>query len=48
MGKACTQMKGFSIHEEKFNKMQQRIKALFPIYVKLNMFRATQRPLSGA
>jgi len=34
------------IHEEKSNKMQQCIKILF--YVKLNMFRATHRPSSGA
>jgi len=35
--------------EEKSNKMQQSIKILlFPIYMKLNMFRATHRPSSGA
>jgi len=28
--------------------MQQCIKILFHIYMKLNMFRATNRPLSGA
>jgi len=28
--------------------MQQYIKILFHIYVKLNMFRATRRPSSGA
>jgi len=37
-----------TIHEEKSNKMQQCIKILFPIYMKLNMFRATHRPSSGA
>jgi hypothetical protein len=37
------------IHTEKFNKMQQCIKILlFHIYIKLNMFRATHRPSSGA
>jgi len=28
--------------------MQQCIKILFRIYMKLNMFRATRRPSSGA
>jgi hypothetical protein len=37
-----------TIHEKKSNKMQQCIKTLFPIYVKLNMFRATHRPSSGS
>ena len=38
-----------TIHKEKSNKMQQCIKILlFHIYMKLNMFRATHRPLSGA
>ena len=38
-----------TIHEEKSNKMQQCIKILlFHIYMKLNMFRATHRPSSGA
>jgi hypothetical protein len=38
-----------TIHKEKSNKMQQRIKILlFLIYMKLNMFRATHRPSSGA
>jgi hypothetical protein len=37
-----------TIHEKKPSKMQQSIKALFPIYVKLNMFRATHRPSSRA
>jgi len=37
-----------TIHKEKPNKMQQCIKILFHIYVKLNMFRATHRPSSGA
>jgi len=32
----------------KSNKMQQCIKILFHIYMKLNMFRATHRPSSGA
>jgi hypothetical protein len=32
----------------KANKMQQCIKILFYIYMKLNMFRATHRPSSGA
>ena len=37
------------IHEEKSNKMQKCIKTLLlPIYMKLNMFRATHRPSSGA
>jgi hypothetical protein len=37
------------IHKEKSNKMQQCIKILlFHIYMKLNMFRATHRPSSGA
>ena len=37
------------IHKEKHNKMQQCIKILlFHIYMKLNMFRVTNRPLSGA
>ena len=37
------------IHKEKSNKMQQCIKILlFHIYVKLNMFLATNRPSSGA
>jgi len=36
-------------HKKKSNKMQQCIKSLlFHIYMKLNMFRATQRPSSGA
>ena len=34
------------IHEDKSNKIEQCIKILF--YVKLNMFRATHRPSSGA
>jgi len=35
--------------KEKSNKMQQCIKILsFHIYLKLNMFRATHRPSSGA
>jgi hypothetical protein len=38
-----------TIHKEKSNKMQQCIKiVLFHIYMKLNMFRATHRPSSGA
>jgi hypothetical protein len=37
------------IHEEKSNKMQQCTKILLlHIYIKLNMFRTTHRPLSGA
>jgi hypothetical protein len=37
------------IHKEKANKMQQCIKILLlRIYTKLNMFRATHRPSSGA
>ena len=37
------------IHKEKSNKMQQSIKTLLlHIYMKLNMFRATHRPSSGA
>ena len=39
----------FIVHKEKSNKMQQCIKILlFPIYMKLNMFRATHRLSSGA
>jgi len=35
--------------KKKSNKMQQCIKILlFDIYMKLNMFRATHRPSSGA
>jgi len=38
-----------TIHKEKSNKMQQCIKILlFHIYMKLNLFRATHRPSSGA
>jgi len=38
-----------AIHKEKSNKMQQCIKILlFPIDIKLNLFRATHRPSSGA
>jgi hypothetical protein len=38
-----------TIHKEKSNKMQQRIKMLlFHIYMKLNMFWTTHRPSSGA
>jgi len=33
---------------KKCNKMQQGIKILFHIYMKLSMFRATYRPPSGA
>jgi hypothetical protein len=34
-----------TIYEEKYNKMQQCIKILFfPIYMKLNMFRAKHCP----
>jgi len=37
------------LHKEKSNKMQQRIKILLiRIYMKLNMFRATHCPASGA
>jgi len=36
------------IHKEKSNKMQQCIKILFHIYMKLNMFRVTHRPSSWA
>jgi hypothetical protein len=32
----------------KSNKMQQCMKILFHIYMKLNMFRVTHRPLSRA
>ena len=34
--------------QRKSNKMQQCIKILFHIYMKLNIFRATHRPSSGA
>jgi len=38
-----------SIHiKKKSNKMQQCIKILFHIYMKLNMFWATHRPSSRA
>jgi hypothetical protein len=38
-----------TIHKEKSNKMQKGVKILlFHIYMKLNMFRATHRPSSGA
>ena len=38
-----------TIHTEKSNKMQQCIEILlFHIYMKLNMFRATHHPSSGA
>jgi hypothetical protein len=38
-----------TIHKEKADKMQQCIKLLlFHIYIKLNMFRASHRPSSGA
>jgi hypothetical protein len=38
-----------AVNKEKSNKMQQCIKILlFPIYMKLNMFRATHRSSSGA
>jgi hypothetical protein len=38
-----------TIRKEKTNKMQQCIKILlYLIYMKLNMFRATHRPSSGA
>jgi len=38
-----------TIYKEKSNKMQQCIKILlFHIYMKLNMFRASHRPSSGA
>jgi hypothetical protein len=41
--------KGKQVHKEKSNKMQQCTKILlFHIYMKLNMFRATPRPSSGA
>jgi hypothetical protein len=39
----------FSIHIEKFNNMQKFIKILlFHIYMKLNMYRTTHSPSSGA
>jgi hypothetical protein len=38
-----------TIHKGKSNKMQEGIKILLlHIYMKLNMFRATHRPSSGA
>ena len=44
-----TQSRWRAIHKENSNKMQQCIKILlFHIYMKLNMFRATHRPSSGA
>jgi hypothetical protein len=44
----CGSVHRSTIHKEKSNKMQQCIKILFHIYMKLNMFRATHRPSSGA
>jgi hypothetical protein len=45
----CGSVHHTTIHKEKSNKMQQCIKiVLFHIYMKLNMFRATHRPSSGA
>jgi len=39
----------YAVHKEKSNKMQQYIKILlFHIYMKLNIFRATHCPSSGA
>jgi len=41
--------KNIFLHTEIANKMQQSIKILlFHVYMKLNMFRATHRPSSGA
>jgi len=40
--------KGFPNSYRKSNKMPHCIKILFHIYMKLNMFRATHRPSSGA
>jgi hypothetical protein len=45
----CGSVHHSKIRTEKSNKMQQRIKILlFHIYMKLNMFRATHHPSSGA
>ena len=45
----CGSVHHSTINKEKSNKMQQCIKILlFHIYMKLNMFRATHRPSSGA
>jgi len=38
----------FTVHIKKSNKIQQCIQILFHIYMKLNMFRATHCPSSGA
>jgi len=45
----CGSVHHSTIHKERSNKMQQCNKILlFHIYMKLNMFRATHRPSSGA
>jgi len=45
----CSDIKTHLFHKEKSNKMQQCNKILlFHVYIKLNMFRATHRPSSGA
>jgi hypothetical protein len=45
----CGSVHHNTIHKEKSNKMQQCIRILlFHIYMKLNMFRATHHPSSGA
>jgi hypothetical protein len=45
----CGSMHHSTVYKEKCNKMQKCIKILlFHIYMKLNMFRATHRPSSGA
>ena len=45
----CGSIYHSTIHKEKSNKIQQCIKILlFHIYMKLNMFRATHHPSSGA
>jgi hypothetical protein len=49
VSKTCLFNTPWNLHKEKYNKMQQHIKILlFDIYMKLNMFRATHRPSSGA
>jgi hypothetical protein len=45
----CGSVHPSTIYKEKPNKMQQCIEILlFHIYMKLNMFRVTHRPSSGA
>jgi len=47
-GGRCVRLTTLPPSHRKSNKMQQCMKILFHIYMKLNMFRATYRPSSGA